>query len=338
MRHVMLVALATVCAGGPAIAFEKLEGFFIASKACEAYQSKNRLTNPGDVVTEPSKAYVMRGLNAAGGDYFQIIVPGAPVVTERWVSIGCGTHVVDAGTPVAPQPSGGHALEPAPGTESADNLLALSWQPAFCESKSSKTECKQLNDGMLPVTEQQFSLHGLWPQPRGNDYCGVPGSVKALDTPARWEDLPPPTLTPETRERLDVVMPGTASHLHHHEWIKHGTCFKGAGGAEEYFRDSLAVTDAINNSAVAEFLAAHIGAEVETSDIRARFDEAFGTGAGNRVQFHCAGDGQRVLLVEVTIGLKGTISEQGPLSDLILAADEVSLGCPRGVIDAAGLQ
>lgn len=338
MRRFVAVAVATICLSGPAAAFERLKGFFIATRSCEAYQSKNKLTNPGDIATEPDRAYVMRGLNAPGGDYYQIVVPGAPVVTERWVSTDCGRHVVDAGTPVTPSPAGGVVIAPEPGEESADNLLALSWQPAFCESKPSKTECKQLNGGLLPVTEQQFSLHGLWPQPQGKDYCGVPTSVRNIDTPARWQDLPAPDISAETRELLTVVMPGTASFLENHEWIKHGTCFKGAGGAEEYFRDTLYVTDAINSSVVAEFVAAHVGATIETQDIRAKFDEAFGAGAGERVQFHCAGDGARVLLGEITIGLKGIINEETPFADLILAADAVSLGCPRGVIDPAGLQ
>ena len=234
MRRFVAVAVATISLAGPVAAFERLEGFFIATRACEAYQSKNKLTNPGDVVTEPDRAYVMRGINAPGGDYFQIVVPGAPVVTERWVSADCGRHVVDAGTPVAPAGGGTAAVvTPEPGKESADNLLALSWQPAFCEGKASKTECRQLNEGLLPVTEQQFSLHGLWPQPQGNDYCGVPASVKAMDVPSQWQDLPAPEISLETRELLDVAMPGTASFLENHEWIKHGTCFKGAGGAEQ---------------------------------------------------------------------------------------------------------
>lgn len=59
---------------------------------------------------------------------------------------------------------------PPAGTRATDLLLAMSWQPAFCESKPSKTECRQLNDGLLPVTEVRLSLHGLWPQPSGHFY------------------------------------------------------------------------------------------------------------------------------------------------------------------------
>ena len=164
---------------GPAAATEPLDGWFIALQACEAFQSKNKRTNPGEVMTEPMRAYAMIGLNAPGGDHFQVKVPGAPVTGDRWVHVSCGVHVVAAGTPVTPLPD--DPVEPVPGDESADNLLALSWQPAFCETKPEKTECRQLNAGELPVTETQLSLHGLWPQPQGREYCGVPAGLVALD-------------------------------------------------------------------------------------------------------------------------------------------------------------
>ncbi len=65
---------------------------------------------------------------------------------------------------------------------------------------------------------------------------------------------------------------------------------------------------------------------------------AMGNGAGKRVQFHCAGDQGRVLLQEITINLKGVITSDGSVAALIMAGDETSLGCPKGVIDASGLR
>jgi ribonuclease T2 len=238
------------------------------------------------------------------------------------------------GVPVAGAPSADVA--PRDG-ESAVNVLALSWQPAFCETRPGKTECRQLNAGELPITEAQLSVHGLWPQPEGNAYCGVPEAVVALDKASQWADLPEPPLDDETREALAVAMPGTASFLERHEWIKHGTCHRGAGGADEYFDDTLALADAINASEVAGFLAAHVGAEVETAELRARFDAAFGPGAGDRVQVHCTGDGGRTLVQEIKVATRGVIGSGAP-GELILAAEPVSPGCPRGIVDPAGLQ
>ena len=323
---------------GSANAFQKLDGYFISFEVCEAYQSKNRLTNPGDIRTSPLHAYEIIAINKTGGDLFQIRIPDAPVTQNRWVHVGCGLHVIDAGTATSKTPTEPDDITPPDGEESKENLLALSWQPAFCETKPGKKECIQLNEGLLPVTEKQLSIHGLWPQPRGRVYCGVPQTLQALDKAGRWSELPELPLDMKTRDALDVAMPGTASFLQRHEWIKHGTCYLGEGGADEYYDDTLQVTASINSSVVGTFLADHVGAEVSTEEIRARFDEAFGQGSGDRVQFQCAGDGDRVLLQEIKINLRGVIAPETPLRDLLLAADAVSIGCPKGVIDPAGLQ
>ncbi len=336
MRRLLTLFLAMAIPATPALAVEPLQGWFIAQEACEAFHSKNKGTNPGDVMTEPLHAYAMIALNAPNGDFFQVKVPGAPVTEDRWVHVGCGLHVVEAGTPVAPLPE--EPMEPVAGDELAANLLALSWQPAFCEGKPGKTECQQLNAGELPVTETQLSLHGLWPQPEGKAYCGVPAGLVALDRASQWADLPEVPVDAETRELLQVAMPGTASFLERHEWIKHGTCFLGQGGADEFFDDTLRVVDAVNASPVAALMAAHVGGELATSDLRAAFDAAFGAGAGARVQVHCAGDGGRTLIAEVSINLQGTIGPQTPVGALILAADPLTPGCPKGIVDPAGLQ
>jgi ribonuclease T2 len=322
----------------PALAQQPLEGWLIATKECEAYQSKNRLTNPGDIRIIEHFAYSMIGINKVGGEWFQIRIPGAPVTETRWVHVSCGPHVVASGTVPVPGDGPTITLEPPEGEEATDLVLALSWQPAFCETRPSKPECRQLNDGLLPITEQQLSLHGLWPQPRGNVYCGVPESIKQIDKPDRWDELPAPELDADTAERLAVAMPGTASFLERHEWIKHGTCFFGDRNGDEYYDDTLLVMDAINDSEVGVFLAANVGAEIETSDLLQVFDAAFGDGAGDRVQVACTGDQGRVLVQELKIALMGEITETSDVGDLILAASPQSPGCPRGIIDPAGLQ
>lgn len=339
MQKFAIVTAALALLATQAQALERLDGYFIALEACEAFQSKNRQTNPGDILTEPMHAYAMRGINKPGGDFFQITFPDAPLTEARWVHISCGAHVV-AATPGAPaqQPTDAMRVEPATGPESADNLLALSWQPAFCESKPGKAECEALNAGNLPITETQLSIHGLWAQPRNNIYCRVPEELRRLDKASRWSELPELDLDAETAEALDVAMPGRASFLDRHEWIKHGTCHRGAGGADEYYDDTLTLTDAINESEVGQFLAAHVGATVQMTDLRAAFDTAFGVGAGERVQFKCQGDQGRVLLQELRINLKGTIASDSDISALFLAGEPQSLGCPEGVIDPAGLQ
>jgi len=334
MRWMAAAVLGAILAA-PAGAVERLDGWFIALEACDAFQSKNNETNPGGIVTEPFRAYAMIALNAPGGDFFQVRVPDAPVTEDRWVHVRCGLHVVPAGTAVAPLPD--EPLEPSPGEEAAAHVLALSWQPAFCEYRPEKDECRALNAGDLPVTETRLSLHGLWPQPEGNLYCGVPAGVVALDEASRWADLPEVALDDDTREALVVAMPGTASFLERHEWIKHGTCHRGAGEADEYYDDTLRLVDAVN-AAVAELFAARVGGELATDELRQAFDAAFGPGAGDRVQVRCAGDGGRTLVQELRIATAGVIGPDGDVGALLLAADPVAVGCPRGVVDPAGLQ
>ncbi len=233
---------------------------------------------------------------------------------------------------------GSPGAEAAPNSESADNLLALTWQPAFCELRPVKSECQALNRGRLPVAARQLSIHGLWPRPRGNDYCGVAEAVKRLDKAGRWSELPAPKLDAETNAQLTEAMPGMASQLHRHEWVKHGTCYFADRGADEYFDDTIRIAETINRSAVGRFLADRIGARVTAAEIRARFDQAFGPGAGDRVGITCKRDGRRTLIQELKIALKGTISPDTPARKLIQAAAPLPPGCPGGIIDAAGLQ
>ena len=335
MRWMAATVLGAAAMAAPAAAVERLEGWFIAFEECEAFQSKNKETNPGGVVTEPFRAYEMIALNAPGGDFFQVRMPAAPVTQDRWVHVRCGVHVVAAGTEVVPLPE--EPVDPSPGVEADAHLLALSWQPAFCEYRPEKAECRALNAGDLPVTETRLSLHGLWPQPEGNLYCGVPAGLVALDEASRWADLPEVPLDEETREALQVAMPGTASFLERHEWIKHGTCHRGAGEADEYYDDSLRLVDAVN-AAVAELFAAGVGGEVGVDEVRQAFDAAFGPGAGARVQMRCAGDGGRNLVQELRIATAGVVGPDGDVGALLLAGEPVSPGCPVGVIDPAGLQ
>ena len=92
MEKIIAAVFVLLLSVGSANAFEKLDGYFIAFKICEAYQSKNRLTNPGGIRTSPFHAYIINGINKAGGDFYQIRVPDAPVTSDRWVNADCGGY------------------------------------------------------------------------------------------------------------------------------------------------------------------------------------------------------------------------------------------------------
>ena len=316
----------------------KMQGQFMAGKLCPAVVSIKKKSNPGDVSVEPGKSYVLLGKNKDQASHYWVIVPNANP-SRRWVALDCGT--VDATLADVP-PSSGAAIETKDGTVKpkpksqgpkdgvAFYVLALSWEPAFCEVMQSKSECK--SQTATSYEASHFSLHGLWPQPRRNVFCGVDRATAALDDQHQWEKLPEPELMAATKAALDHVMPGTKSLLQRHEWIKHGTCYPGRV-ADTYFKDAIRLTQTVNTSVVQKFMADSIGKKTQTAQLRAKFDEAFGKGAGDRVRVACDKAGR---FSEITIGLKGDISAGSSMADLIAAAETTDGGCQSGVVDAAG--
>ena len=214
-------------------------------------------------------------------------------------------------------------------------LLAISWQSAFCEQRSDRPECATQTPTRYDATH--FSLHGLWPGPRNRSYCNIAKSFVEIDKKGRWGKLPDLRLDPALRSRLNQVMPGTRSFLQRHEWIKHGSCHE-SGSTNGYFSDALRLMNELNNSPVQELFANNLGKFVSTAKIRQAFDQAYGTGAGERVKFKCIQDGKRQLIREITIGLYGKFNKKTSIKQLIAQARPTSIGCKGGIIDPTGLQ
>lgn len=224
--------------------------------------------------------------------------------------------------------SAGHAA-------GAEFVLALSWQPAFCEGAPRRPECRSQTAARFDASH--FALHGLWPQPSSRSYCGVAGSDVEMDKGGEWKKLPMDRLPAGLRASLAIAMPGTMSGLDRHEWLKHGTCIAGAT-PQTYFGASLALLETLNASAVRDLFASRIGREVSGEEVRAAFDAAFGAGAGSRVRLACRRDDGRRLVAEITIGLSGTFSETPDLAKMVAAAAPTNPGCPAGIVDSVGLQ
>lgn len=303
-----------------------LDGSFVAAKDCPALQSIKKKTNPGDVSIARGQIYQLVGKNREDASHYWLVVPSA-VPEQRWVAVDCGS--VDGEIAAAPV----QEKLAVPVRAGGDfYILALSWQPAFCEGHSDKKECKFASADDYEA--KNFALHGLWPQPRSKVLCGVSDAEKAADDNHRWEKLPAPDVTATTKAALDKVMPGSKSYLERHEFIKHGTCYPAS--AEQYFKDSVRLVEAVNASPVQALVSANVGKMVKTADLRAAFDAGFGKGAGQRVRVACDRDGDRLLILEITIGLKGDIPGGATLGDLMLASTPTDAGCPAGVIDPAG--
>lgn len=264
-------------------------------------------------------------LLAAGGLYLLVQPPAADLQPAP----------VPTATPVATEP----APKPAPVPKRAERtatrdeffILAVSWQPAFCETRPDTPECRSQSRNRFDASN--FTLHGLWPQP---EYCGISSRIEQADRSGRWSTLPELDLPPDLQRRLNEAMPGTRSQLDRHEWTKHGSCFD--GDAEQYFAASLTLLDQLNASPVRDLFADNVGKRVTQQQVRAAFDRGFGKGTGERVRLSCADDGDRTLVNELTLGLWGSIGDDPDLAVLLAASRPTSAGCRSGLVDAVGLQ
>lgn len=321
----------------PAPATVPVDGNLLASRACPATVSIKQRDPAGGVHLEPGRAYRVLGKNKAEATHYQIVIEGARPA-ERWVEVGCGTlggtgTPSAAGTPAveAPAKPVPRAPEaPAPTARPGAFVLALTWQPAFCEINRRKTECRD-QTAQRPDASR-FSLHGLWPQPRDNGYCGVDPATRRLDQGGDWTALPPLALSPATRERLAALMPGARSALDRHEWISHGTCY--GTDADTYFDQALDLIEQVNASPIRALFADNRGRHLSATDIAAAFDAAFGRGAGDRVRLVC----DQGMIGELRLSLKGQIGPDSRLGPLMQAAPPLSTRCRGGRVDEAGFE
>jgi ribonuclease T2 len=301
----------------PANAFVAFNDQFVAQTACPAPPKIQGAMNPGNVTLAVKQVYEVIGKNKPDATHYLIKIPSANPV-NRWVPVSCGT-LTGSQRPVA---------------SGQENLLALSWQPSFCETKPDKDECKSQTPRRFDA--KNLVLHGLWPQ--GKSYCGVDARTKQLDMDKKWSSLPPITLSVSTKNALSEKMPGFASDLHLHEWYKHGTCY--SSSPEEYYQESMALLDQVNNSTVQDLFESNISQFLAASAIRSTFDQSFGRGAGDRVQVSCAKDinqNNDNMIIELWLNLKGDIQPNTAIKDLLSAGRTVEAGCARGEVDPAGV-
>ena len=304
----------------------KISGSFIARTECPAYQSFRNRTNPGDINTEISQSYRLVAKNKEPATHYQIITDAQP--KQRWVAASCG-EITAASNGRSPLPN-------QSGSSSAERyILAVSWQPGFCETRPSKPECISQTENRFDASN--FTLHGLWPQPRSNIYCNVAANIVSEDRNNNWNNLPALTLNASTRQQLKRVMPGTQSSLHRHEWVKHGTCYNGKS-EEDYFKDSIKLLSQLNSSAVRDLFANNMGETITATQIHTAFDNAFGQGAGDKIKIICKNDGNRRLITEITIAVNGKLDELTMMEAMHLAPNANNVGCTQGVVDPVGLQ
>ncbi|WP_414574528.1 ribonuclease T2 family protein [Anabaena sp. CCY 9402-a] len=307
----MILVFSFILFPDAALAFVPFEGQFTATDACEALVSIKKGTNPGNVKLKQGETYQVVGKNKDIPSHYLLEVAGANP-PQRWVATSCQNV---ASSPASPTPDTTVSDPPIiPIPIGKDYLLAISWQPAFCEGKPDKKECKILAQDPNRPEATNFALHGLWPQPKSNIYCGVSQSDRAFDDGNKrdWSKLPAieEDLSPETWQKLQVVMPGTLSNLHRHEWIKHGTCYQGT--PEEYYTESIVLLEAFNKSPVQKLVASKIGRQLAIKEIDKALS-SFGSATGEKIEVKC----NNLLLNEFWVNLAGDITLETPVTNLL---------------------
>jgi ribonuclease T2 len=167
----------------------------------------------------------------------------------------------------------------------------------------------------------------LWPQPRSNVYCNVSRKEIELDKRKQWKRLPSLKLKSEVKEALSKMMPGFASGLHKHEWIKHGTCY--GTDANKYYADAISFVCQVNDSALGKFFTQNIGKRISLREVQTLADKSFGRGSGKRITLQCKGG----LVTELWLNL-GSGSQD--LATLLQRGKPHYSRCKGGRIDKAG--
>jgi len=309
-----------------------------ATKACPAYNNMKHTTNSNGVHLEAGKSY--RILSEKEGQ--RLVMVEGERVAQRWVDADC----FEKRTPASKQEadaskqatasSSNHGLSSIVSgikkkllgdqTNSQKNLLAISWQNAFCQTHQYKKECRRMDRNDFAASH--FVLHGLWPQPRNNQYCNVSKKEVGMDKNKQWYRLKDLELSPKTRERLSKLMPGYHSNLHKHEWVKHGSCY--GKDPDGYYRDAMDLLTQINHSPLQKFFEKNMGKTVRLKEIREIVDRSFGQGAGKHVTMNC----QKGLITELWFHLGG--GESNDLATLLKKGDTPKSRCFKGVIDEVG--
>ncbi len=289
-----------------------------ATKSCEAFNNMKHTTNTNSIKLKIGKKY--RVLQENRGQILTLIE--GERIAQRWVDESCFSNSkMETKRDVKVKEESPKIHK----SKSKQNLLAISWQNAFCQTHQYKRECKSMTSKDFGAFE--FVLHGLWPQPRNNQYCNVDKKQVGMDKNKQWNRLNRLDLTSDVRANLSKVMPGYSSNLHKHEWIKHGTCY--GTNASDYYSDAINLLKQVNQSKVGQLFKQNIGKSLRVEDIRKVFDREFGMGAGKHVTMNC----RKGLITELWLHLG---NEGSNLSELFKKGERPSKTCYKGRVDAVG--
>jgi len=315
-----------------------------ATLECPAYNDMKHKTNSNRVQLKVGESY--RILQKNKGQILTLI--DGERVAQRWVDEACfgekakGTENKEAVKVVKKEEAkksdskktasfadrlahNNKAPVKSKAKTSKQNLLALSWQNAFCQTHQYKKECKRMDSKSFGAFE--FVLHGLWPQPRNNQYCKVDKKQIGMDKNKQWNRLNKLDLNSTIRSELSKYMPGYGSNLHKHEWIKHGTCY--GTSANDYYAAAISLLKQVNESKVQQYFKQNVGRVVTLKEVQKLFDKEFGSGAGKHVTMNCKGG----LVTELWLH---TGNGSDDLGTLLKGGEKPRSRCQKGRVDAVG--
>lgn len=210
--------------------------------------------------------------------------------------------------------------------DSSSSLLVVTWGPSLCKVEPSNAGCKSGHVGTLGPA---LILHGLWPQPPTEQFCGVPKSRDQQNADMSSLKLPANVQTSLQSMMSDVTV------MVPHEWYAHGSC-SGVAPAE-YFDLATTLTDQVTDVLDPVFEKA-VGGHVSLSSVRDRFDAEFGEGAGNHVGLDCReAGGNEIVAYEVRLSLPPVRDLRSPdgtvsLGSLLDRGPTIFAGCRRGLV------
>lgn len=201
------------------------------------------------------------------------------------------------------------------------SVLVVTWGPSLCRVEKSNRGCASGHVGELG---RMWILHGLWPQPRDNEFCGVPEELASRARNTHGTDIPTVEISDSLNTDLQSLM-SDSRVLVPHEWYTHGTC--SGVTPEAYFGAAVALTDQAR--AVLDPLFSDAEGERFTQNaVRERFDDAFGPSAGERVGLTCrnvTGEGRVIYEIQLSLPPVAAMrAADGPLS----LGDQLAKGPP----------
>jgi ribonuclease T2 len=210
--------------------------------------------------------------------------------------------------------------------DTSSTWLVMTWGPSLCRAGSTSPGCKS---GQVDRMGRTWILHGLWPQPATNQYCGVPKGLVDRARDIRNSNLPPIAVGDDVRASLQSMM-SDASIMAPHEWYAHGTC--SGVTPDVFFGDAVTLVEQAREVLDPMFADAE-GGRIQVSEVRDKLNHVYGAGAGDRVRLSCRNvTGHGSLAYELHLSLPPVDELRAPdgtlsLQDLILKGPPLGPGC-----------